>query len=277
MNNTVSSVEFEYIRELVYRRAAIVLDDGKEYLVESRLQPLARRLAEGSIPKLVRRLRDEPLNAIHNEVVEAMTTNETSFFRDRHPFEAMSQHVLPALATMRGGAPLTIWSAASSSGQEAYSLGILIHEKFPELLGGRVRCYASDVSTSMLSKAVEGRYSHLEVNRGLPAHLLVKYFERRGVDWEIKDIVRRMVEFRQMNLAAPWAPLPPMDVVFMRNVLIYFDTETKRAVLDRLRRVLKPDGFLFLGAAETTLNLDDSYERVLFDKATCYRLRNGGA
>lgn len=274
---TVTALEFDYIRELVYLRAAIVLDDGKEYLVESRLQPLARRLADGSIPVLVQRLRSEPLNAVHNEVVEAMTTNETSFFRDRYPFDAMSQHVLPALSVMRGGAPLTIWSAACSSGQEPYSLGMLVHEKFPELLAGRMRCYASDISTFMLSRAAEGRYSHLEVNRGLPAALLVKYFERRGVDWEIKDTVRRMVEFRQMNLAAPWAPLPPMDVVFLRNVLIYFDTKTKRAILDRLRRVLKPDGFLFLGAAETTLNLDDSYERVMFDKATCYRLRNGGA
>lgn len=274
---TVTALEFDYIRDLVYTRAAIVLDDGKEYLVESRLQPLARRLAAGSIPMLVQRLRSEPLNAVHNEVVEAMTTNETSFFRDRYPFDAMSQHVLPALAVMRGGAPLTIWSAACSSGQEPYSLGMLIHEKFPELLQGRLRCYASDISTLMLSRAVEGRYSHLEVNRGLPAQLLVKYFERRGIDWEIKGSVRRMVEFRQMNLAAPWAPLPPMDVVFMRNVLIYFDTDTKRAILERLRRVLKPDGFLFLGAAETTLNLDDSYERVMFDKATCYRLRNGGA
>jgi len=273
---TVTALEFDYIRELLYSRAAIVLDDGKEYLVESRLQPLARRLASGSIPMLVQRLRVESLNALHNEVVEAMTTNETSFFRDRYPFEAISQHVLPALTVMRGGAPLTIWSAACSSGQEPYSLGMLVHEKFPQLLSGRLRFYASDISTSMLSRAAEGRYSHLEVNRGLPAPLLVKYFERRSVDWEIKDSVRRMVEFRQMNLAAPWAPLPPMDVVFMRNVMIYFDTDTKRAILERLRRVLKPDGFLFLGAAETTLNLDDSFERVMFDKATCYRLKNGG-
>lgn len=274
---TVTATEFDYIRDLVYTRSAIVLDEGKEYLVESRLQPLARRLAEGSIPKLVQRLRAEPLNSVHHEVVEAMTTNETSFFRDRYPFDAMSTHVLPALSLMRGGAPLTVWSAACSSGQEVYSLGMLIHEKFPELMAGRLRCYASDISTLMLSRAAEGRYSHLEVNRGLPAPLLVKYFERRGVDWEIKGSVRRMVEFRQMNLATAWAPLPPMDVVFMRNVLIYFDIETKRAVLERLRRVLKPDGFLFLGAAETTMNLDDSFERVMFDKATCYRLRNGGA
>jgi chemotaxis protein methyltransferase CheR len=273
----VTAVEFDYVRVLVYGRAAIVLDDGKEYLVESRLQPLARRVAEGSLTKLVQRLRTEPYGALHNEVVEAMTTNETSFFRDRYPFDAMAQHVLPQLSAARSGAPLTVWSAACSSGQEAYSLGMLIHERFPSLASGGVRFHASDISTGMLARAAEGRYSHLEVNRGLPAPLLVKYFERRGVDWEIKEQVRRMVEFRQMNLAGPWPTLPSMDVVFMRNVLIYFDTETKRAVLDRLRRILRPDGYLFLGAAETTLNLDDSYERVLFDKATCYRLRNGGA
>jgi chemotaxis protein methyltransferase CheR len=274
---TVTAIEFDFIRELVYNRAAIVLDDGKEYLVESRLQPLARRLAEGSLGKLVHRLRSEPFGSIHNEVVEAMTTNETSFFRDRYPFDAMAQHVLPELSRKRLGAPLAVWSAACSSGQEPYSLAMLIHERFPTLANGGVKFHASDISTGMLSRAAEGRFSHLEVNRGLPAPLLVKYFERRGVDWEIKDQVRRMVEFRQMNLASPWPALPLMDVVFMRNVMIYFDTDTKRAVLDRLRRVLKPDGYLFLGAAETTLNLDDSYERVLFDKATCYRLRKGGA
>jgi chemotaxis protein methyltransferase CheR len=274
---TVTATEFDFIRELVYTRAAIVLDDGKEYLVESRLQPLARRLADGSLAQLVLRLRQEPFGSLHNEVVEAMTTNETSFFRDRYPFDAMAQHVLPELSGKRLGAPLMVWSAACSSGQEAYSLGMLIHERFPALANGGVKLHASDISTGMLSRAAEGRYSHLEVNRGLPAPLLVKYFERRGVDWEIKDQVRRMVEFRQMNLASPWPSLPLMDVVFMRNVMIYFDVDTKRAVLDRLRRVLKPDGYLFLGAAETTLNLDDSYERVLFDKATCYRLRKGGA
>jgi chemotaxis protein methyltransferase CheR len=273
----LSVADFNLVRDLVRSRSGIVLDDEKTYLAESRLRQLARDVGLESASEVVAGVRAGRDVGLTQKLVEAMTTNETSFFRDRYPFDAMSQHVLPALSKMRGGAPLTIWSAASSSGQEAYSLGILIHEKFPELLGGRVRCYASDISTGMLSRAVEGRYSHLEVNRGLPAQLLVKYFERRGVDWEIKDSIRRMVEFRQMNLAAPWAPLPPMDVVFMRNVLIYFDNETKRAVLDRLRRVLKPDGFLFLGAAETTLNLDDSYERVLFDKATCYRLRNGGA
>jgi chemotaxis protein methyltransferase CheR len=273
---TVTAPEFDFIRDLVYSRSAIVLDDGKEYLVESRLQPLARRLAEGSLTQLVHRLRTEPYSALHNDVIEAMTTNETSFFRDRYPFDAMAQHVLPELSRTRLGAQLNVWSAACSSGQEAYSLGMLVQERFPALAGGGIRFHASDISTGMLSRGVEGRYSHLEVNRGLPAPLLVKYFERRGVDWEIKEQVRRMVEFRQMNLAGPWPSLPQMDVVFMRNVLIYFDIDTKRAVLDRLRRVLRPDGYLFLGAAETTLNLDDTYERVLFDKATCYRLRKAG-
>ena len=270
---TVTAPDFDYIRDLVYTRSAIVLDDGKEYLVESRLQPIARRLSEGSLRLLVQRLQTEPYGSLHNDVVEAMATNETSFFRDRLPFDSMAAQVLPELTSRR--APITIWSAACSSGQEAFSIAILINERFPQLLGGGVRIYGSDVSTGMLARAQEGRFSHLEVNRGLPAPLLVKYFERRGVDWEIKDHVRRMVEFRQMNLAAPWPTLAKMDVVFLRNVLIYFDTPTKRAVLERLRSVMKPGGYLFLGAAETTLNLDDSFERVLLDKATCYRLRAG--
>jgi len=262
----LSVPEFNYVRRLVLDQSAIVLEEDKGYLVESRLQPLARREGFASINLLVQKLQAEPINILHHRAVEAMTTNETTFFRDLHPFEALKKAVLPDLITRRAGeGALTIWCAASSSGQEPYSLAILIRENFPQLLHWKLRILATDLSTDILARAREGRYSQLEVNRGLPASLLVKYFEKRGCDWYVRDDVRNMVEYQIVNLANAWPPLPPM--------VIYFGIETKKAILGRVRRVLKPDGYLFLGAAETTFSIDDTFERVTFERATCYRMR----
>jgi chemotaxis protein methyltransferase CheR len=268
--------EFEYVRALVHERAAIVLEPGKSYLVESRLMPLARAEGLATVAELIARLKRARAGRLHRLVVEAMTTNETSFFRDVRPFEALRQVVLPELIARRAGERrLCLWCAAASSGQEPYSVAMLLREHFPRLAeeGWMLRLLASDLSEEMVERAREGCYRQLEVNRGLPAALLVKYFEKVGVEWRLHEDIRRMVEFFPLNLAEAWPPLPPMDVILVRNVLIYFDAETKRAVLARMRRLLRPDGYLFLGGAETTLHVDDAFERVVVCGAACYRVR----
>jgi len=271
---TISAPEFDYIRRLVLEQSAIVLEEDKGYLVESRLLPLARREGFASLDLLIQKLQAEPFQGLHRQAVEAMTTNETSFFRDFNPFEALKKSVLPDLIARREAErTLSIWCAASSSGQEPYSLSMLIRENFPQLVNWKLHILATDLSTDILARAREGRYSQLEVNRGLPASLLVKYFQKRGCDWYLRDDIRKMVDYDIVNLAGSWPFLLPMDIVMIRNVLIYFGIETKKEILAKIRRILKPDGYLFLGGAETTFSIDDSFERVQFDRATCYRVR----
>jgi chemotaxis protein methyltransferase CheR len=271
---TITASEFEYIRRLVLEQSAIVLEADKQYLAESRLSPVARREGFDSPSSLVACLRTKIFDGLHRKVVEAMTTNETSFFRDFHPFEALRKSILPELMTRRAGSKeLNVWCAACSSGQEPYSLTILLEEYFPNLAGWKIRIVATDLCAEILARAREGRYSQLEVNRGLPASLLVKYFRQHGSEWQIADKLRRRVEFQILNLAENWPPLPSMDVIMMRNVLIYFGVETKKMMLGKVRGVLKPDGFLFLGGAETTFNVDDAFERVQFERSICYRVR----
>ena len=276
---TVGSADFDYIAQLVWRRSAIVLEPGKEYLVESRLTPLARREGGEKISDLVARLQSSPETALHAEVVDAMTTNETSWFRDRLPFDALSAHILPELLVKRARErKITIWSAGCSSGQEPYSIAMMLANSLAMHPGWQVQIIATDLSEEMLAKARRGRYGQLEVNRGLPAQMLVSNFERTGMEWEVQSSIRSMVEFRPLNLARPFESIVGRpDVIFLRNVLIYFDTETKKQVLKRVRSVLRPDGYLFLGGAETTLNVDEAFEPVQFDRATCYRQRGGEA
>jgi chemotaxis protein methyltransferase CheR len=265
---------FDFVRTLLHQRSAIVLGSEKAYLVETRLLPLARQEGLPSVDALVERLRQRPSMVLEQRVVEALATNETSFFRDLRPFDVLRDTVLPGLMQRRAGErALTIWCAACSSGQEPYSVALLIREHFPRLLDWRLRILACDLSTEMIERARQGRFNQIEVNRGLPARLLVKYFERHGLGWQLRDDVRRMVEFQAMNLAGMWPPLPPLDVVLLRNVLIYFDVDVRRQVLGKVRRLLRPDGALFLGGAETTLNLDDAFERVQLNGAGYYRLR----
>ena len=270
--------DFDFVRSLVRRHSAIVLEATKEYLVEARLTPLARSEGLGSLADLVAKLRTGRDAALQRKVIDAMTTNETLFFRDVHPFEALRTSILPELLPQRAAVKqLRIWSAACSTGQEPYTIAMLLRESFPELASWRVEIVATDLSTDVLAKAREGVYGQIEVNRGLPAKLMVKYFKKQGVDWRIDDAIRAMVDFRELNLAERWPAMGPFDVVFLRNVLIYFDSETKKAILGRVRTVLKSDGCLFLGAAETTMNLDDGYERLQLGKSGCYRVKPGGA
>jgi chemotaxis protein methyltransferase CheR len=274
---TIAAADFAYVRELVHRRSAIFLETGKEYLVETRLLPIVQASGEGSLDRLVSRLRSSPEGSLHKRVVEAMTTNETSWFRDRHPYDALESVILPDLFLRRANERrLTIWSAAAASGQEAYSIAMVLHDRLAADPTWNLRVLATDLSEEMVRRIKAGRYSQLEINRGLPAAKLVRHFTRAGTEWQVNEPLRRMVDVRQLNLDAPFPPLPPVDVMFLRNVLIYFKVDTKRQIFDRVRRVLRPGGYLVLGAAETTLNVD-AFERVPLDKATVYRLRGGQA
>lgn len=271
---TISSVDFDYVRELVERESAIKLDKGKEYLAQARLEPLARKAGYADIGGLVAELRTGRNHQLRASVVDAMTTNETLFFRDAHPFEHLERHLLPEMIAAR--APqrrLDIWCAAASTGQEPYSIVMLLRDRFPQLDDWHIRVLATDLSAQAIERARTGRYTQMEVNRGLPAKLLVRFFSRAGTEWQIAPEIRASVEFQQQNLAGDWPAMGPFDLVFMRNVLIYFSTETKRSVLTRAQRVLRPDGYLLLGATESTVNLDVGLERVVAGKSTCYRPR----
>lgn len=270
---SLASADFKYVQDLVYQKSAIMLEDSKAYLVEARLQPIARRLGLASLGELVAQLRTAPMNGLERIVVEAMTTNETYFFRDVHPFEALKKVILPELIKRRVEArQLNIWCAAASSGQEPYTILMLLRENFPALAAWQINFLATDISCEMLDRCREGCYSQLEVNRGLPVQLLVKYFQKIGTEWQIKEELRRMVRFAELNLAQPWPPMAPMDLVLMRNVLIYFNAETKKNVFAQLRRIIRRDGYLFLGGAETPMGIDESFHRIALGIGSCYQL-----
>jgi len=267
--------DFTYIRTIVQERSAIQLSPEKKYLVASRLAPLVRQEGVADLSALVQRLRQRPHTPLHAQVVDAMTTNETSFFRDHHPFEALRTHILPALIERnRRTRRLSIWSNACSSGQEAYSTAILLREHFPELKTWSIRILATDISPSMLERCAGGRYSQLEVNRGMPIQLLLKYFDKQGTSWQVKPELRRMVEVRPLNLIERWPVLPKMDLIFLRNVLIYFDRPTKERILQRMESVLHPDGILMLGGAETILNMKTAFEHQRQGRTLYYRRIN---
>jgi chemotaxis protein methyltransferase CheR len=254
---TVAPTDFEYISTMVRERSAIVLEHGKEYLIEARLLPLARTRGTATVAELVHELRREPTGPLRDLVVEAMTTNETSFFRDAHPFTALSDRILPDLVRARSGErQLSIWCAACSSGQEPYSVAMLVHDIIGADPSWRVRLLATDLSPAMLARTRAGRYTQFEVNRGLPANFLVRHFRKQGLEWQIEEPIRRMVETRLVNLDLELAGIPPMDIIFMRNVLIYFDMPTKKELLRRVRESLRDDGYFFLGGAETTMGID---------------------
>ena len=273
---TLSQTDFTYVADLVRREAAIVLAPGKEYLVEARLLPVARKVGQASVAELVTSLRRKPDAENQRLIIDALTTNETSWFRDREPFAALTEVVLPQLVKARTAARrIRVWSAASSSGQEAYSLAITLQEALPA--GWTYEIVGSDISTEMVNRASAGEYNQVEINRGLQASQLVKYFERAGAHWRVVPSLRRNVSFRLMNLTTPLPPMPPFDVVFLRNVLIYFDVATKQKVLRNVAKLIRPDGWLFLGAAETTVGIVDDFGRVAAGRTSAYQLRSAPA
>jgi len=272
MSNTSSILaeNYRFLTDYIYRESGIVLDDDKHYLLEARLIPVAHQSQLASLDALCLALRNDNDPPLKKKVVEAMTTHETLFFRDIAPFDALKTDILPPLMELRRATrKLSFWSAAASSGQEAYSLAMLLLET--GLSGWNIQILGTDLSEQILQRAREGRYMQIEVNRGLPASHLLKYFDRQNMDWQIKEHLRRMVQFEKFDLRNSMRTKGPFDVIFCRNVLIYFDTETKRKILSELRGALFPGGYLVLGGAETTLNLDDKFKRVTSGRAVLYQ------
>ncbi len=271
---SLSPASFDFVRTVLRERSAHALEDDKFYLVETRLLPLARGHGFKSVEELVLQLRSRKNEKLLAEIVEAMTINETSFFRDESCFNALRQNVLPELIRQRANLRcLNIWSASCSSGQEPFSIAMLLCQHFPTLTGWSIRLLASDLSKTMLARARRGVYSDLEISRGVSAELRKIFFQKHEDGWHIRDHLRRMVELRQINLSSSWPEMPLLDIVLLRNVLIYFDTPTKQQILDRVYRVIQPDGYLVLGGAESTHYLDDRFVPVSFEKVSFFRLR----
>nr|WP_249159860.1 protein-glutamate O-methyltransferase CheR [Bradyrhizobium tropiciagri] len=275
-------MDYEYLRKLLKERSGLDLSADKQYLVESRLVPLARRSNLAGIPELVQRIKGGA-EALTSEVVEAMTTNETFFFRDKIPFDHLKDTVLPGLAQARAGRrALRIWCAAGSTGQEPYSIAMLVKEMTALFTGWRIEIVATDLSQAVLEKARAGLFSQFEVQRGLPIQMLVKYFAQQGELWQLNADIRGMVQHRQLNLLQDFAHLGTFDVIFCRNVLIYFDQPTKAAIFGKLARVLEPDGVLALGAAESVVGITSVFRpypdrRGLYQPSTAPVARAGAA
>jgi chemotaxis protein methyltransferase CheR len=269
----VTPQDFDYLRQLLRARSGLVLSAEKQYLAESRLLPVARRHGLTTLTELIGRLKAATTAPLTAEVVEAMTTNETFFFRDKLPFDHFRDTVLPALIEARAREKrIRIWCTAASTGQEPYSLAMTIKGLGAKLAGYRIEILGTDISGDVLERAKAGLYSQFEVQRGLPIQLLVKFFSQVGETWQIAPEIRAMVQFRPLNLLKDFSTLGSFDMVFCRNVLIYFDQETKIGVLNRLARQMPDDGFLALGAAETVVGLTDAF-KPMSDKRGLY-LRN---
>ena len=256
----MTPLDYEFLRKLLKERSGLDLSADKQYLVESRLIPLARKAGLPGLPELVQKLKGGA-ESLTSEVVEAMTTNETFFYRDKVPFDHLKATILPELLQARAGRrSLRIWCAASSTGQEPYSVAMCLKEFGAALTGWRVEIIATDLSQGVLEKSRAGLFSQFEVQRGLPIQLLVKHFAQIGELWQLNADIRAMVQFRQLNLLQDFSHLGVFDVIFCRNVLIYFDQDTKTNVFGRLARVIEPDGFLMLGAAETVVGLTEAFK-----------------
>jgi chemotaxis protein methyltransferase CheR len=256
----VTPLDYEFLRKLLRERSGLDLSADKQYLVESRLIPLARKAGLPGIAELVQKIRSgtDPLTS---DVVEAMTTNETFFFRDKIPFDHLREAVLPELMQARANRrSLRIWCAASSSGQEPYSIAMCLKGIGAGLAGWRVEILATDLSQAVLEKSRAGIFSQFEVQRGLPIQMLVKHFTQVGELWQLNADIRAMVQHRQLNLLQDFSHLGTFDVIFCRNVMIYFDQDTKAGVFDRLARVLEADGILALGAAESVVGISDAFK-----------------
>jgi chemotaxis protein methyltransferase CheR len=268
---TLSAQQFTHLSTLLKNETAVVLETGKEYLVETRLSTLAREEGFQSLSDLVDAVLTTHNPQLKAKVLLALTTNETSFFRDLAPFEALKKTIIPELLERRAATKsLTVWSAACSAGQEPYSLAMMLFDTFPALTQWRVMIQASDLNPQVVAKATLGVYSSNEVNRGLPVQYLLKYFEQNGSNFVIKESLRKAITFFPLNLLHQW-PTTPIDVLFLRNVLIYFDVETKRQMFDKVYSVLAPDGYLFLGTAETPYRIHDGFTRQTVGTAVVYK------
>lgn len=251
--------DFDLYKDLLKEKSGLTLTPDKSYLLDSRLTPVARKWNFSSLEAMTMALHGVPSPNLVKDVVEAMTTNETSFFRDSKPFDQFRDVILPHFMKARNGKRVRIWCAASSTGQEPYSLAMLIREQAAKMPGWAFEIVATDIDTTVLESAKKGEYSQFEVQRGLPIQMLMKYFEQKGDRWLLRQDIKSMVQFKHFNLLEPMAALGKFDIIFCRNVLIYFDGETKAKVLQNMAQLLPDDGFVVLGGAETVLGVTDAF------------------
>ena len=266
----MTPADYDFLRKFLKERSGLDLSADKQYLVESRLMPLARKANLSGLEELVQKIKNGA-SALASDVVEAMTTNETFFFRDKVPFDHLRDVVLPEMIQARAARKsMRIWCAAASTGQEPYSIAITIKEMSAQLAGWRIEIIGTDISQQVLEKSKSGIYTQFEVQRGLPIQLLVKYFKQTGEMWQINPDIRAMIQYRPLNLLQDFSSMGKFDIIFCRNVLIYFDQEMKTQIFGRLAKCMEPDGFLALGAAETVVGLTDAFKPHA-DKRGLYR------
>jgi chemotaxis protein methyltransferase CheR len=254
--------DYKFLSDLLHKSSGLSLGDGKEYLLTSRLNPVAASLGLTDLDGLIRRLRFKPEPNLVQTVTEAMTTNESLFFRDSKPFDNLRDHIFPELMDIRKDIKrLRIWCAACSTGQEPFSIAMLMKASVPELANWQIEIIGTDISKEALARAEAGRFTQFEIQRGLPVQMLVRFFKQEDRDWVIDPEIRKMITFKEFNLLGPFSSLGQFDLVFCRNVLIYFDTDTKSQVLNKIANILIPQGYLFLGSAETILGISQDFER----------------
>ena len=269
---SLANTDIDFLRDLVAKHSGNVIAPRQVYLLEQRLAPLAQSMGVTDVPALVSQLRRSSNSKLSKDVAEAVTVNETSFFRDPHLFQALETGFIPEIAKRNAKSKeIRIWCAACSSGQEPYSTAMTIREGFPQLSDWNIKIIATDLSEQMLAKSRSGEYTQLEVNRGLPVKKLVRFFDRAGTTWRAKSELRNLIEHRRINLTQPWPYLGRFDIVFIRNVLIYFDQDKKRDILQRVCSVLNPNAYLFIGSAETIIGLGVPFERKEIHGTVCYR------
>lgn len=267
---TIAKTDLEYLANIVATHTGNAISLRKSQMLEQRLGGFAKSNGHDNVESLVNQLRQRKNTLLETRIAEAATVNETSFFRDSHPFTAIGEHILPKLVVKEGSnRPINIWSAACSTGQEPYSLAITIREKFANKLN--VKILASDISQEVLEKASSGEYSQMEANRGMPASRLIRHFDRAGANWRVKQEVRDLVEFKRVNLASTWPICTKFDVVLIRNVLIYFERDAKREILKRICEKMNPEGYLFLGSSEMLGGLDVPLISDQINDTICFR------
>ena len=267
----MTPADYEYISNFLLGTSGLALGSGKEYLVEARLIPLAQSLGLEGISELVLELKKGAELKVTSGVTEAMTTNETSFFRDKTPFEELKNHLLPKLIEARKiSKRLKIWCAAAATGQEPYTISMILDDSFPQLRDWTVEILATDIDQQALERSRSGIYTQFEMQRGLPIQMLMKYFEQIETGWQIKENMRNTIQWKQLNLLDNFNRLGKFDIIFCRNVLIYFQQETKKDILERFRTMIQDDGYLYLGAAETVLGITEAFDRIREYKSAVY-------
>ena len=268
----LSDPDIQFLTDVVAECSGNVIAPRQAYMLEKQLTPLAKSEGLADLSELVNKLRCHSDQKLKSLVAEAVTVNETSFFRDVHPFEALRKEIIPALIKKNHATrSIRIWCAACSCGQEPYTIAMVIREHFPNLSNWNIEIVATDISDEMLAKSKSGEYSQLEVNRGLPVTKLVKFFDRQGSKWQTKPMLKELIKFQKLNLTKAWPQVGQFDIVFIRNVLIYFEQATKSEILKRVHKVVRPEGYVFIGSVETTIGMGVPFQREEIDATVCYR------